>query len=72
MYKRQAYGEALAQLVKQNPDIVVLDADLAGSTKTSEAKKAVSYTHLDVYKRQVVTDDHALFLCAVSWNIPTT
>ena len=38
---REAYGEALAQLVKQNPDIVVLDADLAGSTKTSEAKKYV-------------------------------
>lgn len=45
---REAYGEALAQLVKQNPDIVVLDADLAGSTKTSEAKKVCPQRHFDM------------------------
>lgn len=32
---RVAYGEALAELGATNPDIVVLDADLSGSTKTS-------------------------------------
>lgn len=32
---RVAYGEALAQLGEQNPNIVVLDADLSGSTKTA-------------------------------------
>ncbi|NLJ34453.1 MAG: transketolase family protein [Firmicutes bacterium] len=32
---RDAYGEALAQLGRSNPDIVVLDADLSGSTKTA-------------------------------------
>ena len=31
---RVAYGKALAQLVQENPNIVVLDADLAGSTKS--------------------------------------
>ncbi|MCB9914711.1 MAG: hypothetical protein H6828_06115 [Planctomycetes bacterium] len=31
---RDAYGEALAELGKQNPDVVVLDADLSGSTRT--------------------------------------
>lgn len=31
---REAYGEALAELGAENPDIVVLDADLSKSTKT--------------------------------------
>ncbi|MDA1266052.1 MAG: transketolase family protein [Planctomycetota bacterium] len=31
---RNAYGEALLELGKTNPDVVVLDADLSGSTKT--------------------------------------
>ena len=38
MYKkvatRKSYGEALEQLGKENPNVVVLDADLAGATKT--------------------------------------
>src|SRR5690554_5327628 len=36
---REAYGEALKKLAASNPDIVVLDADLSGSTKTAEFKK---------------------------------
>ncbi|SNB47891.1 transketolase family protein [Geobacter sp. DSM 9736] len=32
---RDAYGEVLAELGTENPDIVVLDADLSGSTKTA-------------------------------------
>ncbi len=32
---RQSYGEALAELGKKNKEIVVLDADLSGATKTS-------------------------------------
>lgn len=35
---REAYGKALAQLVKERKDIIVLDADLSGSTKTAMAK----------------------------------
>ena len=31
---RQSYGEALLELGKENEKIVVLDADLAGATKT--------------------------------------
>lgn len=31
---RKSYGEALAQLGKENPNVVVLDTDLAGATKT--------------------------------------
>ena len=32
---RQSYGEALAEIGEQNKNIVVLDADLSGATKTS-------------------------------------
>ena len=37
---RDAYGEALKELGGINKDIVVLDADLSGSTKTGIFKKA--------------------------------
>ena len=33
-YLRQAYGETLVELGKENPDVVVLDADLSRSTRT--------------------------------------
>ena len=36
---REAYGQALKKLAASNPDVVVLDADLSGSTKTAEFKK---------------------------------
>ncbi len=32
---RDAYGEALVEIGRENPDIVVLDADLSKSTKTA-------------------------------------
>ena len=44
---RAAYGKTLAALVKENPNIVVLDADLAGSTMTIEAKKVEPSRHFD-------------------------
>lgn len=37
---REAYGEALAALGMENEKIVVMDADLAGATKTGTFKKA--------------------------------
>ncbi len=43
---REAYGKALASLA-DNRDIVVLDADLAGSTKTSEFKKVAPERFFD-------------------------
>ena len=39
MATRDAYGEALKELGKTNKDIIVLDADLSGSTKTAIFKK---------------------------------
>ena len=32
---RESYGNALAELGREHSDVVVLDADLAGATKTS-------------------------------------
>jgi len=37
---RQSYGETLVTLGKENENIVVLDADLAGATKTDLFAKA--------------------------------
>ncbi len=37
---RESYGNALAELGKEKEDLVVLDADLAGATKTGVFKKA--------------------------------
>lgn len=37
---RDAYGQALVKLGQVNPNVVVLDADLAGSTKTIKFKQA--------------------------------
>lgn len=36
---RDAYGQALVKLGEVNPNVVVLDADLAGSTKTAKFKE---------------------------------
>jgi len=36
---REAYGEALVELGRENPDVVVLDADLSKSTKTINFRK---------------------------------
>ena len=44
---RQAYGEKLAELVAVNPKIVVLDADLAGSTKSLLSKKVAPERFFD-------------------------
>ena len=45
---RIAYGKALAKLVQENERVVVFDADLAGSTKTAEAKKVCPQRHFDM------------------------
>lgn len=45
---REAYGEALVELGKINENVVVLDADLSGSTKTSMFKKAFPERHFNV------------------------
>jgi len=44
---RDSYGNALAQLGNIHEDLVVLDADLAGATKTSVFQKAFPDRHID-------------------------
>ena len=44
---RESYGNALAELGREMPEVVVLDADLAGATKTGIFKKAFPGRHID-------------------------
>lgn len=44
---RESYGNALVELGKENPNIVVLDADLAAATKTGIFKKEFPERHID-------------------------
>lgn len=45
---RDAYGEQIRELAAQNPKIVALDADLAGSTKAAEVKKVAPERFFDM------------------------
>ena len=45
---RQSYGEALLELGRKNPKVVVLDADLAGATKTSIFAKEFPNRFFDI------------------------
>jgi len=45
---RESYGEKLAELGKENKNIVVFDADLAGATKTSVFAKAFPERFFDM------------------------
>ena len=44
---REGYGAALVELGKAHDNVVVLDADLAGATKTSVFQKAFPHRHFD-------------------------
>ncbi len=44
---RESYGNALIEIGKENPNLVVLDADLAAATKTGMFKKVFPERHID-------------------------
>lgn len=44
---RESYGNMLTELGKEMPNLIVLDADLAGATKTGIFKKAFPERHID-------------------------
>jgi len=44
---RESYGNALAECGAEYPNLVVLDADLAGATKTNTFQKAYPDRHID-------------------------
>ena len=46
--QRNYYGKALAALAKEDPKVVVIDADLAGSTKTSDFQKVCPERFVEV------------------------
>ena len=46
--QRQAYGQTLVELGKENPNIVVLDADLAGSTMGKYFEQAFPDRHIEM------------------------
>ena len=48
MATREAYGKALAELIVENPKVIVLDADLSKSTKTADAKAVCPERHVNV------------------------
>lgn len=48
---RQAYGEALVKLGKENENVVVLDADLTKSTMTVFPKRISTKTRKCRYSR---------------------
>ena len=45
---RDSYGNGLVELGKEHEDLIVLDADLAGATKTGTFKKAFPERHWDI------------------------
>lgn len=45
---RDAYGTALAKIIQENKNIIVLDADLSKSTKSAEAKKVAPDRHFNI------------------------
>lgn len=44
---RESYGKTLVEIGRENPDLVVLDADLAAATKTELFRKAFPERHID-------------------------
>ncbi len=45
---RDSYGNALVEVGKEHEDLIVLDADLAGATKTGTFQKAFPERHWDI------------------------
>ena len=62
---RDAYGDALVELGKENPNIVVLDADLSKSTKTNVFQKAFPDRHFNfgIAEANMITNAAGLATC---------
>ena len=60
---RESYGNALAELGAEHENLVVLDADLAGATKTGIFKKAFPERHIDCGIAEVQYDGHRSRTC---------
>ena len=62
---RQSYGEALSNLGEKNNDVVVLDADLAGATKSELFKKKFPNRFFDmgIAEQDMITTAAGLATC---------
>ncbi|HHW07635.1 MAG TPA: transketolase family protein [Clostridia bacterium] len=62
---RDAYGKALVKLGELNPDVVVLDADLAGSTKTAKFREAFPsrFFNVGIAEQNLIGTAAGLSLC---------
>ena len=62
---RDSYGKALVELGKSNPNVVVLDADLSVSTKTSLFAKAFPerFFNMGVAEQDMVSTAAGLATC---------
>lgn len=81
---RQSYGEALAELGEENKNVVVLDADLSGATKTSIFAKEFPERFFDMgiaeqdmistaaglatFGKTVFASSFAMFACGRSYD----
>ena len=63
---REAYGEMIARLVQENPKVVVLDADLAGSTYSVKAKEVCPerLVYLQVLRQADIFRLHQVLQCS--------
>ena len=55
---RQSYGEALVELGKVNKDVIVLDADVSGATKTNLFAKAAFWPCASLACQTITTFRH--------------
>ncbi len=65
---RDAYGEEIALLVAENDKIVVLDADLAGSTRSGKAQKVAPERFFDLGIAEADMIGHAAGLAASGYT----
>ena len=73
---RQAYGKALVEIGRENPNLVVMDADLSKSTMTAEFAKAfpdrffnMGIAEQDLYGEMCIRDSSISIHRQLSHNI---
>ena len=66
---RESYGRTLAELGKEHEDFLVLDADLAGSTKTAVFRKAFPERHINCGIAEQNMVGVAAGIAATGWRL---
>lgn len=73
LYQRDVYGKTLAELGNENKDIVVLDADLSGSTRTNIFAKAFPnrFFNMGVAEQNLMTVASGIASCGKTVFVST-